>query len=278
MRLAVLSGKGGTGKTFVSVNLAVTAGRATYIDCDVEEPNGHLFLKPQEVAETEVSTTVPTFDTETCVGCRKCVDFCRFHALVFIKNAPRVFDEVCHACGGCSLVCPVGAVRERKRPIGVVQEGQSGTVRTLTGVLHPGEASGVPVIRQALRMGLRDEGLVVIDCPPGSGCPVLESVSGADACVIVTEPTAFGFHNFQMVYELAALLKKPCGVVVNKAGLPYQPLEAFCAERSIPILARIPYTPQLAALGADGEIAVQHDPATAARFRELYEKIGGELV
>lgn len=278
MKLAVLSGKGGTGKTFVSVNLAVTAGNATYIDCDVEEPNGRLFLKPQDVTETEVSTTVPTFDTEVCVGCRKCVDFCRFHALVFIKNTPRVFDEVCHACGGCSMVCPTGAVRERKRPIGVVQQGHSGAVRTLTGVLNPGESSGVPVIRQALREGFRDEGFVVIDCPPGSGCPVLESVSGADACVIVTEPTAFGFHNFQMVYELVSLLKKPCGVVLNKADLPYAPLEQFCAEQNLPILARIPYSPRLAALGADGEVAVQADPDTAAQFQALYEKIGGELV
>ena len=278
MRLAVLSGKGGTGKTFVSVNLAVTAGKATYIDCDVEEPNGRLFFKPQHVTENEVFTTIPAFDTEKCVGCRKCVDFCRFHALVFLKNTPRVFDEVCHSCGGCALVCPSGAVQERKRPVGVVQQGWSGSVHTLTGVLNPGESSGVPVIRQALREGFREDGFVVIDCPPGSGCPVLESVSNADACVIVTEPTAFGFHNFKMVYELATLLKKPCGVVLNRAGLPYEPLEQFCQEQNLPILARIPYCPHLATLGADGKIAVQADPDMAAQFQELYEKIGGELV
>ena len=278
MRLAVLSGKGGTGKTFVSVNLAVTAGKSTYIDCDVEEPNGRLFLKPQDVTETEVCTTIPVFDADKCQGCRKCVDFCRFHALVFIKNTPRLFQEVCHSCGGCSLVCPHGAVQEQKRPIGVVQQGRSGGVHALTGVLNPGESSGVPVIQAALRQGFRDEGFVVIDCPPGSGCPVLESVSKADACVIVTEPTAFGFHNFRMVHELAVLLKKPCGVVINKADRPYEPLEQFCRDNGVPILARIPYSPQLAALGADGRVAVEADPETALRFRELYEKIGGELL
>ncbi len=277
MKLAVLSGKGGTGKTFVSVNLAVTACQSTYIDCDVEEPNGRIFLKPEDVTESQVFTKIPAFDAEKCTGCRKCVDFCRFHALVFIKNTPRVFGEVCHACGGCAMVCPSGAVREENRPIGVVQQGRSGMVHALTGVLNPGEASGVPVIRAVLKQGLRDHHFVVIDCPPGSGCPVLESVSRADACVIVTEPTAFGYHNFQMVYQLAVLLKKPCGVVINKAEAPYAPLEQFCAENQVPILARIPYSPHLAALSADGQVAVEHDPDTAVLFRDLYEKIGGEL-
>ena len=277
MKLAVLSGKGGTGKTFVSVNLAVTAGHATYIDCDVEEPNGRLFLKPEAVQSAEVYTTVPTFDPERCIGCRKCVDFCRFHALVFLKQKPKLFEEVCHACGGCALVCPVGAVREVKRPIGVVETGRRGDLRTVTGILNPGESSGVPVIQQAIAKSGRD--FTVIDCPPGSGCPVLESVTEADACILVTEPTAFGFHNLQMVYELAALLHKPTGVVLNKAAdEPYEPLERFCAEHSVPILARIPYSRRLASLGADGQVAVEADPDAARRFRELYDRIGGELL
>ena len=275
MKLAVLSGKGGTGKTFVSVNLAVTAGQATYIDCDVEEPNGRLFLKPTEVTEAPVFTTVPAFDAEKCVGCRKCVDFCRFHALVFIKNKPRVFDEVCHACGGCAMVCPAGAVSEEKRPIGVVQTGYRKGVRTVTGILNMGESSGVPVIRQAL--GEMGDGFTVIDCPPGSGCPVVESVTDADACVIVTEPTAFGFHNFKMVHELCTLLKKPVGVVLNKADNPYQPLEQFCREQNVPILARIPYSRRIGALGAEGQVAVEADAETASLFQALYQKIGGEM-
>lgn len=275
MKLAVLSGKGGTGKTFVSVNLAVTAGQATYIDCDVEEPNGRLFLKPTDVAEAPVFTTVPAFDGEKCVGCRKCVDFCRFHALVFIKNRPKVFDEVCHACGGCAMVCPAGAVSEEKRPIGVVQIGRRDGIRTVTGVLNMGESSGVPVIRQALREC--GDNFTVIDCPPGSGCPVVESVTDADACVIVTEPTAFGFHNFKMVHELCTLLKKPVGVVLNKADAPYEPLEQFCEEQHVSVLARIPYSRRLAALGAEGQVAVEADPETASLFQTLYQKIGGEL-
>ena len=179
MKLAVLSGKGGAGKTFVAVNLAVTARQAVYIDCDVEEPNGRLFLKPEIEAVTPVSTLLPEFDTSRCNGCRACVNACRFHALVYLKERPMVFPEVCHACGACSLVCPTGAVREVPHPIGTLEQGHRGGVRVMTGILNPGEASGVPVIRAALAQGESDAPLTVIDCPPGSACPVLESAHAA---------------------------------------------------------------------------------------------------
>lgn len=272
MKIAVLSGKGGAGKTFVAVNLAAAAGRAVYIDCDVEEPNGRLFWRPEHVTVTPVSTLLPSFDAERCTGCRKCVSFCRFHALLYLKGAPTVFPEVCHSCGGCLLVCPEGAVRETPREIGAVEEGTHGDVKVVTGVLHPGEASGVPVIRQALK---RAEGLTVIDCPPGSACGVLESIQSADVCVLVTEPTAFGFHNFQMVHELASLLRKPCGVVVNKRTAPYPPLEAYCRERDLPVWDEIPWDPALGKLLADSQLASERSPAYGERFRALLGKIGG---
>ena len=275
MRLAILSGKGGTGKTFVSSNLAVTAGDATYIDCDVEEPNGRLFLKPDHVTEETVSTLIPTFDAEKCNGCRRCVEFCRFHALIYIKNLPRVFTEVCHSCGGCAMVCPQKAITEEPRPVGHLEIGQRGDLRVVTGVLNTGEASGVPVIQAALNKGFSYGGLSIMDCPPGSGCAVVECVSKADRCILVAEPTAFGFHNFKMVSELCHVLKKPVAVVINKAAEPYAPLEDFCKEQNLPILARIPYTQPLAAAGASGQLAVDADPETAARFRDIYAQIKG---
>lgn len=213
MKIACLSGKGGAGKTFVAVNLAYAAGEATYIDCDVEEPNGRLFWKPKQVSSQTVSKLLPEFDAEKCTGCKACVQFCRFHALMYIREKPMVFSEVCHSCGGCQLVCPTGAISEKPKPIGVLETGCSGQVQVISGILNPGEASGVPLIRRALQEAT---GLSVLDCPPGSACSVMETVQTADVCLLVAEPTAFGFHNFQMVHELCTLLKKPCAVVINK--------------------------------------------------------------
>lgn len=274
MKIACLSGKGGAGKTMVAVNLAAAAGKATYIDCDVEEPNGRLFFKPEQVKSQVVSSILPSFDQGKCTGCRKCVDFCRFHALMFLKEKPMLFSEVCHSCGGCMLVCQADAITEEKKGIGMLEIGQLGDLRVVTGILNPGEASGVPVIREALKQG---SDRTIIDCPPGSACSVMESVMDADYCVLVVEPTAFGFHNFQMIYELVTLLGKPHGIVINKEETPYQPLEGFCEEHEIPVLARIPYDPEVAALAANGEIAFEKKESMKNLFTSLLEKIGGAL-
>lgn len=274
MKIACLSGKGGAGKTLVAVNLAAAAGRATYIDCDVEEPNGRLFFKPCDVVSEDVHTLLPVFDGEKCTGCKKCVDFCRFHALIYIKEKPMVFSEVCHSCGGCVLVCPEKAVTEEPKKIGLVETGYSGDVRVVTGILEPGEASGVGVINKALE---KAEGLTVIDCPPGSACSVMESVADADYCLLVAEPTAFGFHNFRMVHELVTILGKKCGVVINKQEEPYEPLERFCEENSLPILARIPYDGRIAAMVAGGDILCRCDQKMNVLFRGLVDEIGGRV-
>ncbi len=276
MTVAVLSGKGGTGKTFVSVNLAAVAKNAVYLDCDVEEPNGRLFLKPEKVKALPVTVPLPTFDGEKCNGCRKCVEFCNFNALVFVRNKPMVFPEVCHSCGGCALVCPEHAVTETPREVGTVEEGLSGGVRVVTGILNPGEVSAVPAIKAVLQRGGKGCGLTVVDCPPGSGCSVMESVSRADYCLLVAEPTAFGFHNFKMVHKLVRLLHKPCGVVINKTDGEYPPLEQFCTETSTPVLLRIPYSAQLAERTAAGEVAVQQDESAAELFRSLLTRIRKE--
>ena len=275
MKLAVLSGKGGAGKTFVAANLAAAAGRAVYVDCDVEEPNGRLFWQPEVLAQQPVYTSLPQFDSDKCTGCRKCVDFCRFHALLFLKNKPMLFPEVCHSCGGCQLVCPVGAVTETNKEVGHLEIGKSGDVQVVTGVMNPGEASGVPIIAAALEKAGSLGDVVIVDCPPGSACPVVESVSRADMCLLVAEPTAFGFDNFCMVYELVRLLGKPCGVVINKMDAPYLPLEEFCAAQHLPIVARIPYDAETAACIADGRLLAWEDLSWQQKFRQILDRMGG---
>ena len=276
MKLAVLSGKGGTGKTLLSVNLAAAAGHGTYVDCDVEEPNGRLFLKPEDIRTEPVSTLLPAFDAEKCDGCRKCVDFCRFNALIYIREKPKVFAEVCHSCGGCRLVCPTGAIREEPKEVGHLEIGRRGDLEVVTGILDPGEASGVPVISAALKKADGKDGLTVIDCPPGSTCSVMESVTGADYCLLVAEPTAFGFHNFCMVHELCSLLRKPCGVVINKMDAPYAPLEEYCNARRLPVLARIPYDPRTALLASQGKLLYEETPELRSFFDGILQKIGGD--
>ncbi len=277
MKIAVLSGKGGAGKTMVSVNLAVSAGQAVYIDCDVEEPNGRLFFQPESVTSKEVSTLLPAFDAARCNGCRRCVDVCRFNALLFLRGVPKVFPEVCHSCGGCQLVCPVDAVREVPKPVGHLECGTHGAVTVISGELTPGEASGVPVIHAALQEITDPDTTVIIDCPPGSACSVMESISVADYCILVAEPTAFGLHNFRMVQELTSLLNKPCGVVINKLDASYPPLETFCSEHQLPILARIPYRSDLADLLSHGILIVEQDPSMQTLFRSILSRIGGML-
>lgn len=274
MKIACLSGKGGAGKTLTAVNLAAAAEKAVYIDCDVEEPNGRLFFRPDHVETETVCSLLPEFDAGACIGCRECVRFCRFHALMYVKDKPMVFSEVCHSCGGCSLVCPENAVTEREKPVGRLQIGMAGDVKTVTGILNPGEASGIPVIREALKQA---EGLTIIDGPPGSACSVMESVMDADFCILVAEPTAFGFHNFQMVYELVTLLGRKCGVIINKEETPYEPLEDFCREHDLKILCRIPYSPRIGAMAAAGELVSRKDPELGRLFADVLKQIGGVL-
>jgi MinD superfamily P-loop ATPase len=271
MQIAVLSGKGGTGKTFVSVNLAVTAGKSIYIDCDVEEPNGYLFLHPTLQNQQTVDVTVPEFDEGHCIGCRSCLKFCRFNALVFVKGKPKVFPELCHSCGGCSLICPAGAIRETKRTVGRIETGQSGTVTVITGILNQGEASGVPVIRQLLCQTPKAEN-VIVDCPPGSSCTVMESIKNADYCLFVAEPTLFGLENLKLVAKLADVFHKPHGIVINKDMGKENPLDQYLSEHEIPVLTRIPYDTALAKLNAKGKIAVKRESYQSI-FLQLYNQI-----
>ncbi|NLJ70294.1 MAG: 4Fe-4S binding protein [Clostridiaceae bacterium] len=278
MRIAVLSGKGGTGKTLVSVNLAAAAKISTYIDCDIEEPNGYLFFKPEILAEEEVSVKIPKVDYELCNGCRKCVDFCRFNALAYIKDKLIVFDDVCHSCGGCTLVCPENALTEKEKVIGKVQKGRSDKVDTYTGILNIGEASGIPIIKKLLfDKETAANKHTIIDCPPGSACIVMESIKDADYCILVTEPTLFGRHNLNMVYELVKLFNKPFGVVLNKCLTENNPAEEYCLEKNIKIIGRIPFDNELGTLNSNGEIAVKINKKYRKLFTDLLETVIREV-
>lgn len=278
MKIAVLSGKGGTGKTFISVNLAVAAKNAVYIDCDVEEPNGRIFLRSDKTEKKEVTVPVPSVNAEKCVGCRKCVSFCRFGALAFLKNRPKLYKDMCHSCGGCAIVCEYGAIEEREISVGSVETGVSNGVLAVTGEMRTGEHSGIPVIREALKTGLLASApLTVIDCPPGSACSVTESVSEADICIIVTEPTAFGLHNFKMVRELVKIMNKPCYAVINKCGIEYPKLEDYCIGEGIPVLMRIPYDKSIASALCDGRIAALENEDLMQKLRAALTVLGGEV-
>ncbi len=277
MRIAVLSGKGGTGKTLVSVNLAAVAKVSTYIDCDVEEPNGHLFFKPEGVQEEEISVKIPEVNNELCNGCRKCVDFCKFNALAYTKDKLIIFDEVCHSCGGCILVCPEKALTEKEKVIGKVQKGVSGMVTVWTGILNTGEASGIPIIKKLLGENPKINKQTFIDCPPGSACVVMESIKDADYCVLVAEPTLFGVHNLNMVYELVKLFNRPFGVVLNKCLEEENPAEKFCLEKNIKILGRIPFDTNLGTLNSNAEIAVSKDEKYRDMFCALLKTVTKEV-
>jgi len=278
MNIAVLSGKGGTGKTFVSVNLTAAAQNANYIDCDVEEPNGHLFFKPENISVEEIAVKLPLVDYKLCTGCRKCVDFCAFNALAYIGGKVKVFDEVCHSCGGCLLVCPEKAVSEKDKVIGRVERGQSKNVGVHTGILNTGEASGIPIIKNLLRDMKKDEqGLNIIDCPPGSSCIVMESIKDADYCILVAEPTIFGLHNLKMVYELVQLFSKPFGVVLNKCLKGKNPAEEFCINQNITILCKIVFDKMLGTENSNANIIVRENVEYNELFTSLLAKVHKEV-
>lgn len=290
MNIAVLSGKGGTGKTLLSVNMAAASKSATYIDCDVEEPNGYLFFKSEEIIEENVSVKIPEVDKELCSGCRKCVDFCKFNALAFIKKAPIVFGDICHSCGGCSLLCPENAITEKDKVIGKIEKGKSQGIDVYTGILNTGEVSGVPIIEKLLEENRKssingevsnniegNEKLSIIDCPPGSACIVMESIKDADFCVLVAEPTAFGVHNLEMVYELVSLFGKPFGVVLNKCLDGENPSEEFCKEKGIKILGRVPFEKELGELNSNAKIAARESERYNKLFKNILETVKGEV-
>jgi len=271
MHIAILSGKGGTGKTFVSTNLSACIKGSTYLDCDVEEPNGSLLLHPTITSKEVVTKLMPETNQDICIGCRKCVDICRFGALAFLGGKPMVFPEVCHSCGGCTLVCPTGAMSEKPQSVGILENGTFlENNHITTGILNVGEASAVSLISAVLKKAQND---TIIDCPPGSACSVMESIKGCDYCVLVAEPTIFGLHNLKMVYDLVRVFKKPYGIVINKCEDESNLIDDFCKQEQIEILERIPFTKTIASNNARGHLAVTIDQTLHELFSDLANKL-----
>jgi len=269
MRIAVASGKGGTGKTTISVNLARTIGSGVQLlDCDVEEPNAHLFLNGRETGRDIVAIPIPEVDESLCNGCGECGRFCRYHAIVSFGSTPLVFPELCHGCGGCTLVCPRGAIREAGRPIGVIETLSSDGITLIQGRLDIGVAMAPPLIR-AVKERVNRNGTAILDAPPGTSCPVIATLRGSDFVVLVTEPTPFGLHDLRLAVDMVRELAIPFGVVVNRMGVGDDRVHRFCREQGVPVLLELPDDRRIAEAYSRGELVVDALPEYGSHFATL---------
>ncbi len=280
MKLAIASGKGGTGKTTVATSLAVTlAGRGEsviYVDCDVEAPNGHLFLKPSVAREIAVHRLVPRVDPALCQLCGACAGMCRFNAILCLPDRTLVYDELCHSCGGCARACPAGAITEQPHPVGVIKTGVASGIQFVSGTLNVGEASSPPVIRAAKRAAPAAD-WTILDAPPGTACPMIETVRDCDYVLLVTEPTPFGLHDLRLALEVARTLGRPCGVVVNRAQPGVNAARQMCAQAKVPILAEIPDDVAIARAYSRGQLMVEVMPEQQAVFDQLLRGLTVEV-
>jgi len=272
MIIAVASGKGGTGKTSVAVNMALSIEDVQLLDCDVEEPNAHLLLHP-EISRTEpVYTLIPVVDEKLCDYCGKCGDFCQYNAIFVGSEKVLVFQELCHSCGGCAIVCPRKAIREEKHRIGTVKYGSTGDLEIVYGELNVGEPMAVPLIRE-VKNKIQNGKTVILDSPPGTSCPVIETVKGSDFCILVTEPTPFGLHDLKITVQVLKDMGIPYGVVVNRAGLGDKEVYEYCKENGIPILLEIPYRREIAELYSRGAPFSLTMPEWKGRFQILFDEV-----
>lgn len=279
MRLAIASGKGGTGKTTVATNLAWLAAQngrtVAYLDCDVEEPNGHIFLRPQIEEDRRIEKLVPEVDAARCTHCGRCAEVCRYGAIASLPEQTMIFADLCHSCGGCVLACPTKAIRERPRTIGQLRIGHSGEVRFLEGLLNVGEAMSPPAIR-AVKSAAPPADLTILDAPPGTSCPVVETVRGCDYVVLVTEPTPFGLHDLTLAVEMVRAMKVRFAVVINRADAGDDRVRAYCEQNRIPVLAEIPDDRAVAAAYSRGHIICQAVPAMRSCIAALLDRITRE--
>lgn len=251
MNIAVLSGKGGTGKTTVSTNLAL-AIKASYTDCDVEEPNGFLFLKPEVKKRKSVLVEYPVIDKDKCNACGQCVEVCKFNALVKVKEEIMLFEKLCHSCGACEIVCKLDAITYKQREIGVIEDGVSEGIQCRRGVLNISEPMAVPIIKSLLKE--LDKDVNIIDCPPGTSCNVVNSLKFAQGAILVTEPTEFGLHDMSMAIELVKLFNIPFGIVINKDDGKENIIKKYCKDNNFAIIGTIPYEKDIAVTYSRGEI------------------------
>ena len=276
MKIAVASGKGGTGKTTVAVNLAYAltneGSKVVYADCDVEEPNGHVFLKP-DIASSRSSTVLyPEIDMEACIACGKCAEICQYKAIIMIADEPMVFKDMCHGCAGCMYVCPVNAVREEYREIGTVETGTADSIAFIQGVLNVGQILSPPLIRdvkQSMPMGEVN----ILDCPPGTSCPVITAMRDADYILLVTEPTPFGFNDLRLTIDAVKELGIPYGVFINRSDIGTRETVDYCMRNSIPLLGEIPDDRRIASCYSNGNVVIKQMPEYTSVFLKAYDTI-----
>lgn len=276
MRIAIASGKGGTGKTTISTNLALYIGEhaydTVYLDCDVEEPNGHLFLRPVITKKEACSIPVPVINESKCDACGECVRFCEFKALVRLGKTVMAFPELCHGCGGCMLCCPHHAILEHPRKIGFIESGKSENIGFIHGRLNIGEAMSPPLIRGVLHR-ICSSDVNIIDAPPGTSCPVIASIREADFVVLVTEPTPFGLNDLGLALDMVRELDIPYGVVVNRYEGGVHDAEVFCKRQQVEILTRIQDDRRIAECYSKGELILKDIPDIQENFKELWDAV-----
>jgi MinD superfamily P-loop ATPase len=273
MIISIASGKGGTGKTTVATNLARSVNSdIQLLDCDVEEPNAHLFIHPTIEEIIRVTTPVPEIDEEKCTLCGKCGEICQFKAIIVIGETVLPFPELCHSCGGCVEVCPERAIRETGRELGVIERGHRNGLEFVHGKLRVGEAMSPPLIRK-VRSFTDPNKLTVIDAPPGTSCPVIAAMKGADFVLMVTEPTPFGLHDLKLAVESVRILGIPCGLVINRSDIGNDEVKVYAEEAGLPILMEIPFDRKIAEAYSRGKLIVEVMPEWKERFSELIHLI-----
>jgi MinD superfamily P-loop ATPase len=272
MIISIASGKGGTGKTTVALNLALSRPDVQLIDCDVEEPNLHLFLSPRIRRTIPVTLPVPQVDEMKCTYCGKCAEICQFNALAVVKNQVLIFAELCHGCGGCTLLCPENAIQESRREIGVIQEGSHNGLSFIEGILNVGEPMPTPIIREEKRLMDRSK-TVILDCSPGTSCPVIEGVRGSDFCLLVTEDSPFGLNDLELAVEMVRALRIPLGVFINRADLGDGRVKDYCHKEGLPLLGELPHDRRIAEVYSRGGIVLEELPEYRSLFHSLFQRI-----
>jgi MinD superfamily P-loop ATPase len=277
MIISVASGKGGTGKTTVATNLALSVETPVrFLDCDVEEPNAHLFIHPDFERSETITTPVPQVDENKCTLCGKCAEICEFKAIVVIGETVLPFPELCHSCGGCMEVCPEGAITETGRNLGVIEAGHRNGLEFFHGKLRVGEAMSPPLIRE-VKAYAHTDALTIIDAPPGTSCPVIAAMKGADFILLVTEPTPFGLHDLKLAVGAVKILGIPCGLVINRADMGDDQVMAYAEEEEIPVLMEIPFDRRIAEVYSTGDVLVEVVPEWKGRFLDLYNRIQEQI-
>lgn len=273
MIISIASGKGGTGKTTVATNMAVSIETGVQIlDCDVEEPNAHLFLNPIIEKQETVFTPVPEIDETKCTFCKKCSEICRFKAITVLEKAVLTFPELCHSCGGCVEVCPEDAITETGRELGLIERGRRDNIEFVHGRLRVGEAMSPPLIKK-VRSFTRPDITNIIDAPPGTSCPVIAAMKGADFVLLVTEPTPFGLHDLKLAVEAVKILDIPSGLVINRSDMGDSGVKEYAAKEGLPILMEIPFDRRIAETYSRGELMVEAMPEWKEKFLKLYSQI-----